>query len=83
MNVIDDSLCRIPCARLQRDGCEHVVAIRGSMRKLPRTEELAVVHHQFVRRADQSNAIAGRIEHAIRDRHVLPITAGDCVIACE
>ncbi len=47
----------------------------------PGAVEQAVVDHQVLRRGDDAYAVAGGVDHAAGDERVLPVAAGDAVVA--
>src|SRR5437773_518738 len=74
----------VPRARLKTKPRQHVLSLlvpRASMLKSPGAKEKTVVNDQILRRPDQSNPIAGRVDDAAGNQCVLPIPTSDAVVA--
>ena len=71
----------VPGPRLEVDAGEHVVAVRGAVRLDAGAVEQAIANDQVRGRTDQADAVAGGVHDAVGDDDVLPVAAGNRVVA--
>ncbi len=70
-----------PGSRLQENPAKRIAVVERAVRKTSGAIDQTLVNQEIFRRSDEADPIARRVQQAFLDHHIVPIAAGNRIIA--